>query len=150
MKTKRNGIFETNSSSVHTLTINNENEYVEPHGSFLIVVPSEYGRMYRVLETPEQKVSYLFSLIATYSGFSYYYEEEGVEFEVSDFMLLPDVKKILEVINNHDSSILYKRGFEGFGHVDHQSVMSMNEFLDGIDLEDFIFNDKYSITLSGD
>ena len=152
MKAIRNSVFETNSSSIHSLSILNLKGIERPKGQILIVIPQEYGRRYDKLTTPEEKISYLFSLIASYSGFYWYSEEEGIEFTDEEFFSLPDVQRIFEAVSKHDSKIIFKRGADGFGHVDHQSVISMEELLDynEIDLEDFIFNDKYQIIIDSD
>lgn len=150
MKTIRKGIFETNSSSVHSLSIVTNNDKEISQAEILIVVPNEYGRGYEILRSPEEKTSYLMSLIASYSGFSWYEEEEGIQFTEEEFFSLPDAQKVVEAIKKHGSRILYKRGYASFGRVDHQSVVSLEEFLGGVDLEDFIFNYKYTITIDSD
>lgn len=150
MRVVRRSVFETNSSSVHSVCVVPEQDFMALPGQTYIVVPEEYGWSGPTLKTPEEKLSYLMSLIGSNSGFSWYSEEEGIEFAEEEFLDLPDVQRVVDAVKKHGSKMLFKRNEDGFGKVDHQSVMSLTDFLAGLDLEDFIFNAQYSIIIESD
>ena len=59
---KRNGVFETNSSSVHAIVINKQNMAVN-NGSIVTVEPGDYGWEFEEYRTPSQKINYLWTAI---------------------------------------------------------------------------------------
>jgi hypothetical protein len=85
------------------------------------------------------------TLIASRSGYL-----GDNEFSDEDFFDLFSIKEIYKAVKHHGSEIIFYKRSKGYGYVDHQSVESMEEFLDGIDLEDFIFNYKYEIIIDND
>lgn len=145
MKVTRKGVFETNSSSVHSLSITSNKDEWKGKDSVLYVSLGEYGWGYDRLITPSEKVSYLMTLIASYVG---YYGDN--EFTDEDFFDLSSIKDIYKAVKHHGSEIVFNKCSKGYGYVDHQSIVPMEEFLDGIDLEDFIFNYKYEIIIDND
>lgn len=150
MRVVRNGVFETNSSSMHSLAISAARYYIFPGGRTYLIVPKEYGWYAPNLTDPEEKINYLLSLIASNEGVNWAVNEEGAKITEEEFLDLPDVCKVIEAVEKHGSKILYKKGHDGFGGVDHQSVCSLDNFLNGIDLEDFIFNTKYEVIVDND
>lgn len=58
----RNGVFETNSSSVHAIVINRQNMAVN-NGSIVVVEPGDYGWEFEEYRTPSQKLNYLWTAI---------------------------------------------------------------------------------------
>ena len=58
----RNGVFETNSSSVHAIVINKQNMAVN-NGSIVTVKPGDYGWEFEEYRTPSQKINYLWTAI---------------------------------------------------------------------------------------
>ena len=58
----RNGVFETNSSSVHAIVINKQN-LAENNGSIVSVTPGDYGWEYEEYRLPAQKLNYLWTAI---------------------------------------------------------------------------------------
>ncbi|MCK9482506.1 MAG: hypothetical protein M0R38_12260 [Bacteroidia bacterium] len=149
MKVIRNGVFETNSSSMHSLTIDNKKDKWEDKNQIFIVVPEEYGWSGPTLTEASEKINYLFALIASTSGLSWYSEEES-EYAAEEFFDSPDCKRVIAAVEDYDCKIFFKLGKNGWGQVDHQSVCSLTDFLNGIDLQEFIFNKKYKIIISND
>jgi hypothetical protein len=76
MKQIRKGIFETNSSSTHCITIKKKFDEISLPKK-LAFKGDEYGWEHRILDTPEEKASYLYSSIV-----SFY---EGNELKFSDY-----------------------------------------------------------------
>lgn len=58
----RQGVFETNSSSVHAIVINRQN-LAENNGSIVSVKPGDYGWEYEEYRLPAQKLNYLWTAI---------------------------------------------------------------------------------------
>lgn len=146
MKVIRNGVFETNSSSMHSLSIGDRDVISTP--SKLFVTLKTYGWGYDVLKTPSEKVSYLMSLVASNHGFSTYYDKSATE---DDFFEIPEIEHILDVLKSKGCELYLSRDSNGdFGDVDHQSSMPMYKFLDGVSLDEFIFNSKYSVIIDND
>lgn len=141
----RKGVFETNSSSSHSIVITKENK--------------------PITEMVEYK--YL-----TDEGKMHLWESE-LSFGRTPFAILSDWQDRLcyAIAAKHDSlmneieDLCYAHiaGFTGFkfdksnwgdgyeyGYVDHQSYGLLDELLKKTTLEDFIFNDKYIVIIDGD
>ncbi len=149
MKVIRRGVFETNSSSMHSLSIVNKDSETFVKKRY-IVIPGEYHWEGPTLKTPEDKMSYLLALISSNNGLPFLADEEDVHLSINEFLNLPDVLDIINVVQSTGAQIIIKIGTSGFGEVDHQSVMGMYEFLGDIPLKDFIFNDKYQVIIDHD
>ena len=68
MKKIRNNVFETNSSSVHSLVINSEglepsNLKIDPKTDHIIVNTQYFGTEYNIYNDQEDKLSYLITYI---------------------------------------------------------------------------------------
>jgi hypothetical protein len=150
MKVIRHEVFETNSSSMHSLSISAARDYTYPSGKTYVIIAEEYGWSGPTLREPEEKLSYLMALVASSTGINWAIEEKGVKFSIKEFLRLPEIKKIVNAVKDHGSDIIYKKSSSGFGSVDHQSVCNLDSFLNGIDLEEFIFNSKYEIVITND
>ena len=137
MKVTRKGVFETNSSSVHSLAITN-NYYPQYPESEYVVIPNDYQWGYDTCDSVEEKLSYLVTLAACYSDTR------------DEFIENPDVVKIVNTVKNHNgANVIFKFPY-GFGSIDHQSINSVEGFLCGTELEDFIFNSKYKVIIDND
>lgn len=152
----RTGVFETNSSSTHSLTIYSthcsyDNVYFEVEDNYVIVRPGEFGWGYDKYSSPSIKLEYAVLLALSSVEYSITLEEEFYESE--EFQMLNDLIKY----NTPYSGIILKdfnfkyneewSYFDHEGYIDHQSKMTLNEFLSeyGIDLEGFIFGDTVLI-----
>lgn len=155
MKVIRNGVFETNSSSMHSLAIMNSNNYNSEHNyssnKVLCVYPAEYSWGYERLTEPDEKLSYLFALAASSNGLIWL---DGEDIEVIDkFFALPEVKKVYDVMSEIGITINFiidKNSDHYFGYVDHQSIETVDVFLGDISIKDFIFNEKYMAIIDND
>ena len=141
----RDNVYETNSSSAHTIAVKNHDEYdydlkwlLDEDGTFKLWSTSDLdiGRSpFDVLCTTYQKIPYF---IATY----------GYEF-ISKIIMenIPEVKRIEKpyIDKDWDDPDL-KQG------IDHQSVGMLQHFIEknNLTIEDALFNNKYIIIIDGD
>lgn len=141
MKQIRNGVFETNSSSVHALAIRHYETEV------LSTVPiqgyfGEYGWEYEKLSTPSDKLSYVLVAIACNVGLTYC--EDFSDTHINKFLSSEKFIWLNEAVKKHTGSEIYFDLTEihnndyPFGYIDHQSIE--NGIADP--LRDFWFEDK--------
>jgi len=153
MKTNiRKSVFETNSSSMHSVAIigsnrdsisklyaNNDNE--------ITVYPGEYGWGYETLREPSEKLSYIVTTIAEKNGRESL--EDTIFFKWLDEMIFDYTGSKLFVHKSEDK-------YYPYGYVDHQSTdtlddfWSVNEDVFKNNMRDLIFNDKYFIIIDND
>lgn len=141
----RDNVFETNSSSAHTIAVKNHDEYdydlkwlLDENGTFKLWSTSDldFGRSpFDVLCTTYQKIPYF---IATY----------GYKF-ISKIIMenIPEVKRIEKpYINKRWDDPDLKQG------IDHQSVGMLQHFIEknNLTIEEALFNNKYIIIIDGD
>lgn len=147
----RRGVFETNSSSMHSLVIKKSGKVltgeeilkdtcVWENGDYHVYDDDiEYGRSpFRILTSPTEKFLYL---IASYS------DNEPMRNElIEKFKEITNIKNIEFPIAYWDNDEPY------YGSVDHQSIGLVTNYLNdkNIEFEDFILNDKYIIVIDGD
>jgi hypothetical protein len=150
----RKGVFETNSSSSHSIAIKKEDKYCTPDtlGKFCIWDGElklwgselEFGRSpFEVLATFYDKARYAIA------SFGRYDEEHRKEVEDLMHEIMPGLKTI-----EYGSTLDWGTEEEvpDFGYVDHQSCGVLKEFLDrnNISLKEFLTNDKYVVFIDGD
>ena len=150
MKVIRNGVFETNSSSSHAVALTRENSWqniIPDEDGIIHSYLGEYGYDYDVLYTTAQKLSYLLTMISiTYVLFWADNEEElneSIEGFYNDDNFLRIEKIVCERLGAKKIVI-----DDWYGYVDHQSYMSIPEFLEeyNVSIEDFIFG-KYKMII---
>lgn len=152
----RYGVFETNSSSMHSLTIYSRSCHYyttsfEIENNYVVVRPGEFGWGYDEFSSPSVKLEYAVLLALSSVEYSITSEEEFYESE--EFQMLNDLIKYTTPYDGiilKDFNFKYDEKWSSFdheGYIDHQSKMPLNMFLSeyGIDLEDFIFGDNVLI-----
>lgn len=167
MKLIRNGVFETNSSSAHSLAYKNEvlRDYnFKPHNDLCFAVKDwritkkpkeyemysymplyfdEYGWGFDVLSSPAEKLSYLMSSV-------YQYKTWGVIKED------PFFKQVIKWLNELDIVVNlpeeYGDSSEVDAYVDHQSwnVLDKDMFQTKEDLLTYLFNNDIVIHIEND
>ena len=129
MKQIRKGAFETNSSSMHSLVIENDKSIGKLEKSDLKlnkegeikVQLGEYGCFLAFLKTQQEKLNYLVTLIA---GSKTIISREDLE-DDPEFEYLK--KQVLKYTNAANITVY---GFEeGNYYIDHQSQQSLSDFL---------------------
>jgi len=129
MKKVRFGMFETNSSSVHTLSFSNRisnDEDIDCREVTIVLGIGEYGWGYEVLTTPLEKMDYL--------AIETQYSEDKKE-------------RLLEAIKQKYPNINIT--FDYTGEIDHQSEGDVWNGLESEDIFTFLFGES-KITLKND
>lgn len=163
MRTIREGVFETNSSSTHCVAIYRPSEqrdykysieelkgWVQPDG-FLHVDLGEFGWGIDKFTDPQIKLSYLLTMLMEVNHLCSFYNS-NVNFE--------DIERLSEWedINNLIKETLNCEGIKidnCSGYIDHQSCedySSVQDFLDewGCTMEQFIFDDNTILIIDND
>lgn len=152
--TIRKGMFETNSSSMHSIIItkNDSNCYEKGlecyYGGRLIFSDEdlEFSRWpFQFLNTWRDKVGYAIA--------SYCQEYKRDDKEAKEF-----ISKLEAIIKKHVKNFDHielpdpEDTWYPFGYVDHQSEGLLQKFLseENVTLEDFIFTPKYIVVIDGD
>lgn len=129
MKTIRSNVFETNSSSTHSLTLIEGPSWstmIPNSGDKLIICGGEYGWGYEMLDDPYSKASYAY--------------QDGVS-----------KKLIKKVIKDYTGISKVKLKGKKDGYVDHQSIGTVSKKIySEEDLRIFIFNDSSYVTTDND
>lgn len=132
-KITRRKVFETNSSSAHSLSVRTRADEKVPSSGHFVIEENYFGWTGKTVITFEDKLSYLYAL-SVEMGMS---SEEFLE-KMSD-ILPSEVSLELPVIPKEE--IYYRVG------IDHQSV-DLLEY-EGVSWEDFIYN-HYMVTIDHD
>ena len=152
--TIRKGMFETNSSSMHSIIItqNNSSCYEEGLKCYYSGVLSffeedmEFSRYpFRFLNTWRDKVAY------TIASYCQEYEANGEDAKEFISKLEDIIKKHVEDFDHIELPDSEDTWYP-FGYVDHQSKGLLQKFLseENVTLEDFIFTPKYIVVIDGD
>ena len=147
----RHGVFETNSSSSHSLVIMRDGFMLSPQEFLdetwvnrgkLSIYDNEYGRSpFRVLRSPQDKLAYV---LAAFHGTDHF---QSIIDQLKEYV--PKVKEIVFPTE-------YERGRNGpsfnYGYIDHQSVNIVPYAVNkgNIDPLDIVLNTKYVIIVDGD
>lgn len=144
-KQVRRNVFETNSSSMHSLSISRqgitEHPYMPLMGNKVIVYTDEFSWGYDEYNDPEMKLSYLITMLYCLNGFDVRAVYETEEFQ-----------KINEIVSKRCGceGIFISDKFEGY--VDHQSLDDIDEMMKeyGCTIEEFIFDEGITLIIDND
>ena len=147
MRQIRNGVFETNSSSVHSITVCNkeleENRIPIDEDGYIHAYFSEFGWDIDDYYDQESKLSYLLTMAAHLNNcYPYCFAPQEQEEIIEKFVQTDDFKRISSEIADYANC-------EGVildlseGYIDHQSIYnnSLDEFLEwnNTNIIDFVF-----------
>ena len=150
----RKNVFETNSSSMHSLILHNRkatyNLPVEEDG-YIHVELGEYGWGYKKLRVLYDRLAYALAMVMeTEGGVSHWGENSnilGEQFYNSDGFNA--INELIKKKYNCNGIKIDSNGDEyyPYGYIDHQSYEdynSLQDFLDdwGVTLEEFLFNEN--------
>ena len=152
----RQSVFETNSSSTHSLVISKKDRGYDYDGliiadGILYISFGEYGWGPAILKYPHEKLSYL---ITDRNNISYDWQNPPSKKEF-EYMLSQDssIQEIIEVVKSccpEVKEVKYKFGdrYNPLGYVDHQSQGTSYE--SDLSIEDIIFSNKVIIMIDND
>lgn len=158
----RKGIFESNSSSMHSLSIRclgagESNLRVDRDTNKVFTKFDEFGCGYDVYTDATTKLSYLMTMLVTTHRECLSVEEL---YETADFKRINDVvaahcKCDGIIIDDYVAESNWNKGCNTHnGYIDHQSVCSIDEFLNGnkgsCAIEDFIFDTGIELIIDND
>lgn len=154
-RTIRRGVFETNSSSMHSISITEEEEgqdknIGETHG-VVVGYFGEYGWGYERLTTPLEKLSYVLTSLPYLIG--------DVT-ELDDYTESVYVRWLGEMVKDYTGSELEIQGgecqYHPMGYIDHESTGILRDYWseeeEGFksNMRDLIFSSKYTIVIDND
>ena len=158
----REEVWETNSSSVHTVTIGKPHMiwFYKSLNPIIEITIGEYGWDGDPLDTDTEKLEYAMAMVLNteYPDFNPYDED----FEVNQDVLeaLPGYQMLINAIRLHRncSKVVIsknKHSYYPYGYIDHQSCedyTSLQDFLDdwGIDAERFLFDNGVTVWIDND
>lgn len=151
----RKGVFETNSSSMHSFSLEKVfsgfkrgfKEFKPLMNGTLVIDIDYYGRYpFKLLNTPEDKVRYLLADI-----FEYGHKKE-INKMLSTKNYTKEVQDILDILHKYiDFKVLKVEEIDWAIGVDHASLDIFDIIkARNIDMEEFIFNPNYVIIVDGD
>jgi len=129
IKIRRN-VFETNSSSMHSLSVIGSDRMttLTSKDGIVVVGEGEFGWGYETLKTPTAKLSYL---VTQYSG-----DEDMIDL-------------IKEAVKDYTGLTLAV--YESGGYIDHESEGMISEYItDKQSIIDLVFNEKNVIVIDND
>ena len=163
IKQIRKGIFETNSSSSHAVSVKHRDEmrvefYLQPQeDGYIHIILDKFGWDYDGdLYGQERHLSYLLTLAAMSEDCTNYFDEQTNDWCRSRFEKTKIFKRIEEsvvkVAKKFDIDIegIYIDDFDGY--IDHQSYYPPMEFLDtyGLSIKKFIFGSGINLIIDHD
>lgn len=145
MKSVRRNVFETNSSSMHSISYTNGDysyELISEGGDeddVLYISLGEYGWEWVTYDEPTDRLRYLLTNLACTEGLNQYGYSDSDDKE--EFENLDEFRDVVDAVVSHTS---YKdvKIKSLVGYVDHQSSMSVRSLLEeaGVStIADFIF-----------
>lgn len=151
MKQTRNSVFETNSSSTHSISLTGSGTIKIPNG-MLELVCAEYGWEEETYNDPQSKLSYVLTAIQ-------YHTKQSFPDNVLNSTYLAWIKEVL-----NDVGIVYypeqleadTDGYSEFGYIDHQATDTMDDlWSDDKDtfknnMKEFIFNPSWELRTGND
>lgn len=162
MKKVRNNCFESNSSSMHTVTVRGKKKIVDYnyiHDGVITITLDEYGWNGDPCDDFLSKLRYAMSMVlhTEYPGFEYYDESFCIDQEVLEG--LPGYELLINAIHKHSGCkqiVVKKRNsYYPYGYIDHQSYEhynSLSDFLNdyNVDAERFLYDDGVVVWIDND
>ena len=155
----RENIFETNSSSAHSIVLRQKyngnsveknlkvfNEIISKNNNtYVLDKEGQYSCNFRYIHTWREKLKYAILFYHIHHDEN----ERIINIDENDEYVL---SKLKEVSNIKSISYVDKKEFYEESYIDHASVMELDHFLNykKVDLVDFIFNDKYALITDND
>lgn len=155
----RENIFETNSSSAHSIVLRQKynensveknlktfNEIVSKNNNtYVLDKEGKYGWNFRYIHTWREKLKYAIIFYHIHHDNN----EQIINIDENDEFVL---SKLKEVSNIESISYVDKKAFYEESYIDHCSVMELDLFIkfEKVSLIDFIFDDRYALITDND
>ena len=168
MKQIRESVFETNSSSTHSVSINHRDTSIDlvryyetlirhiDFDNLIHVSYGEFGWGYDAFDDPMNKLSYLITMIGELYNIEGWYNynnqsNESMRHEMEEIEDYQKVNELIKTVCKCDG--IYIDSFNGY--IDHQSYEDyhcIDDFLNdwGTDLVNFIFNPNVTVIIDND
>jgi len=148
MKQIRRSVFETNSSSTHSITIRHRGlaQNYMPIGTdgYIHTQLGEYG--WEIVNYTEQgdKLSYLVTMLAEKNGMeTWYRSRKSLQENVKELMTTKDFKRVSQEIGKYAkcNGVIIDTSDGYIDHQSHEDYRTFQDFLDdyGTDIVEFIF-----------
>ena len=163
-KVIRNSVFETNSSSCHSVSVQGKSEsnyYIIVNGDTVEVKLDEYGWSGYPCDDFYSKLAYALSMVlhTEYPDFNHWDEDFWVDQNILE--TLDGYKLLLKSVNEHSGfkckkiAIIRIDSDFPYGYIDHQSCEgynSLQDFLDdwNVDVDRFLFDDNVVVHIDND
>ena len=125
MKVIRKSVFETNSSSAHTLCLTTDCRAkldLNIKDDVLTVELGGYGQEQRRFTTPQEKLNYIFTLAFNWYNDEYFDDEKGLDEALQKIYKIPAYEMfVIWLLDTLNLKQVKYRLSEGSTYVDHQS-----------------------------
>lgn len=153
MLNKRSSVFETNSSSSHSLSVNEsvitiDTNYTIDEAGYLVIEADEFGWDYKVITKAGKKLSYVYLYIKDWVK----NKEEKIFFAAMLFNVCMKQTNCVGLKLSPYPQKSYRSGMD-MGYIDHQSVDERDLdwlFKDENYLHNFIFNKNSTLITDND
>lgn len=159
MKQIRNSVFETNSSSSHSICVSTkkglgwDNKLPVDQDGTLHIPFGEFGWGPEILSTPVEKISYYCTdHVGHLRNYCYGDDKKPWEDLIYEFKNKPEIQELIKIIKENcpdvkDVMFISSDSYDPFGYVDHDSSGTSY----GVkDLRDYIFNNSVYVIIDND
>ncbi len=161
MKQIRHSVFETNSSSTHSVSIHRNSNKIEQNkmvvcdDGYIHATLGKFGWEEEDYDSQESKLSYLLTMAVHKNGLcAYNITDEEDQEAIDSLQKTEDFKRISAEVANHAGCkgvvVDYSSGY--IDHQSHEDYRSMDDFLDnyGVSILEFIFGSDVVIHTDND
>ena len=155
--TIRKGVWETNSSSVHSLIVSKDglrqSQLKVDKDGYIHIPLGRFGRDYHVYTSQEDKLSYLLTCVAYMAGCVY--GNDDYEKYYSNYYFEEVEEAILDYLPEHTAKGI-KVSNLSHAELDHQSIPAYGEFPIDVNIwnprsiQNFVFNDYIMLETESD
>lgn len=161
----RRGVFETNSSSMHSIVVVKDDlrkadekyfeNWIGCNGKWCLHDLGFERSPFEILSTARDKFRYAVASILGNASFNHVNENMNLEPDKYMKELIEELTQIASKIFNGCKTLEFSMSCyvtEKYGHVDHESCHLLEHFLaeEDISIEEFISNPKYIVVVDGD
>lgn len=160
MKQIRRSVFETNSSSTHSISIKKNNAIEEnmmqiDDDGYIHAALGEFGWEIENYYSQCDRLSYLLTMAAHKNGFYIWCSRDGeLTNEIAEFVETDDFKRISDAVGEHArcNGVVLDLSEGYIDHQSHEDYRTLDDFLNeyGTNITEFIFGDSVVIHTDND